>query len=191
MTNVAGIGAPGIDSGIDSDADSGADSDADSGADSDSDSDVLIPSKKYPACGGVLFIKYERFYSFLFASIKSLILSIIACASRAIDCNRHADCMSILASVALSIFITSIISHIVRLTLIIPSRYLSRSDMMRSFTCASVPESQLANKSVNFSNKSFLFMICPLYAYMSDADSLSADSGADALLSRPNTSGAS
>lgn len=63
--------------------------------------------------------------------------------------------MPILASVALSILITSIISQIVRLTSIIPSRYLSRSDMMRSLICASAPGLQSANKSVNFSNKSF------------------------------------
>lgn len=174
MTSVAGIdaGAPGIGaSGIDTGA--------------------LIPGKKYPACGGVLFIIYKRFYSLLFASIKSVILSIIVCASRAIDCNRRADLMSILASVALSIFTTSIISQIVRFTLIILSRYLSRFDTMRSLICAPVPESQLANKSVNFSNKSFLSMMYPLYAYISDIDLLLSDVDSDALLSRPNTSGSS
>lgn len=153
-SDAAGIDAPGIDApGIDA-----------PGIDSDSDAAGISDTglKKYPARGGALFIKHKRFYSLLFASIKSLILLIIDCASRAIDCKRHADLMSILASVVLSIFITSIISQTVRLILIILNRYLSRSDMMRSLICASAPDVQSAIKSVNFSNKSFLFIMCPL-----------------------------
>ena len=52
MTNVAGIDASGIDSGADADV---------PGIDSDSDSATLILDKKYPAFGGVLFIKYAPF----------------------------------------------------------------------------------------------------------------------------------